>query len=218
MTEKAAIGQQTPFDGNSLFNALSFLIDQTLGAVRTCVMVQVTGVTNHGELEPVGFLDAQPMVNQLDGAGNATPHGTLYGLCYVRVQGGKNAVICDPEVGDIGIAVIADRDCSAVKNAKKVSNPGTFRRFDMADGIFIGGCINETPEQYVQFTPTGMKLADKNGNAIEMKPGAIEVTTAEFRVNGKVFAGYGTGDQIGLQTHEHPTAGNGPPSPPTAGT
>ena len=32
----------------------------------------------------------------------------------------------------------------------------------------------------------------------------IDVKTAELRCTGKVFAGYGTADQVGLQTHKHP--------------
>lgn len=211
-------GQMQPSDANNKFNAMSFLINQILANVRTMVLVRVDAVTSNGELAEAGTVDATPIVNQLDGDGNATPHGTVYGLIYFRLQGGKNAVIIDPVVGDIGWAAIADRDISAAKVAKGVANPGSYRRFCLSDGVYIGGVLNGVPEQYVQFNADGVTIADKNGNKIAMKAGAIEVTTAEFRVNGKVFAGYGTGDQVGLQTHTHPSAPTGPPAAPTAGT
>ena len=35
---------------------------------------------------------------------------------------------------------------------------------------------------------------------------------------GNITAGHGGGDSVGLQTHEHPTAAAGAPSPPTPGT
>lgn len=42
--------------------------------------------------------------------------------------------------------------------------------------------------------------------------------TGNITATGSITAGQGGGDQVGLQTHEHPTAGTGAPSPPTPGT
>jgi phage gp45-like len=47
--------------------------------------------------------------------------------------------------------------------------------------------------------------------------GIIEITGA-LHVSGAVIAGYGGADQVGLQTHTHPTAPSGPVSSPTAGS
>lgn len=195
-------GQQGLADASDEFNVWTFVIEQMLGLVRTATLVQVKAVTNDGDLSPVGFIDAQPLVKQIDGIGIATPHGTIFNLPYFRLQGGTNAIILDPKVGDIGIAIIADRDISAVKTTKAEANPGSFRRFDLADGIYLGGVLNGTPEQYIGFTDDGIKLADKNGNVIQMKPGSIAIK-GNVTVTGSVIAGFGGADQVGLQTHKH---------------
>src|SRR5439155_20845185 len=89
---------------------------------------------------------------------NAIPHGVVNGLPYVRMQGGKNAIILDPQVGDIGLAVFCDRDISSVQAARDFANPASSRRSDMADGVYIGGLLNAIPNQYVMFTDAGIKI------------------------------------------------------------
>src|SRR5580698_9713013 len=106
----SAIGWMQPGDRASQYNEISFIFDRMLGRVRTAMLVQVQGVTNDGGLSPVGFVDAVPLVNLMDGAGVCSPHGTVYNLPYFRLQGGTSAVILDPTVGDIGVAIICDRD------------------------------------------------------------------------------------------------------------
>jgi len=199
---------------------MDFFIQQALGKVGTVKLVKVMGVENAGELAAVGFVDVKIMVNLVDGLlGSAMSHDTVFQLPYFRLQGGLNAIIMDPVVGDIGFAVICDRDISAVKNTKDYAPPGSFRRFSVSDGLYVGGVLNETPNQYITFTSDGIKIADKNSNVWEMKSGKIELTTTEFKVNGSIKA---TGEvvaksdttNIHLTTHVH-TANN---TPPTAGS
>jgi hypothetical protein len=171
-------GQQDLSDGASLFNAFSFIVSQMLGRISTIKVVKVMKVTNEGDVSPVGFVDVQPLVDQIDQEGYATPHATIFGIPYFRLQGGANAVIIDPAVGDIGIAVFADRDISAVKVNKARSSPGSYRRFAEADGIYIGGILNGTPEQYVRFSADGMELHDKNSNALVSGAAGWEFTGA----------------------------------------
>jgi len=177
-------GAQQPGDGAGDFGAQSFLVRQILSRVNTCTLVKVVSVTNAGGVSPVGFVDAQPLVNQVDGAGNAVPHGVLHHLAYFRLQGGTNAVILDPQVGDIGIAVFADHDISSVVANKAQANPGSWRRFNMADGLYFGGVLNDTPVQFVQFSASGINI---------VTPGAVSITSASLTHNGK---------NIGA-THEH---------------
>ena len=213
MTQNSGNGQMQPSDTTSDFNAISFMIQQALAVTRTMTLVKVISVTNDGGVSPVGFVDVHPMVNMLDGVGVSSPHGTVFGLPYFRLQGGANAVIIDPQVGDIGVAVIADRDISGVKAAKADANPGSGRRFDFADGVYIGGILNGVPSQYVRFTDSGIVLADKNGNVIEMKAGSIAIT-GNLTVSGGVTAGFGGIDAVTLQHHVH-SANNVPPTPGT---
>ncbi|MDR0478494.1 MAG: oxidoreductase, partial [Burkholderiaceae bacterium] len=121
-------------------------------------LVQVQSCTNAGDLSPVGRVDVQPLVNQLDGALNAVPHAVVYDVPYLRVQGGANAVIIDPQPGDIGIAVFASRDISAVKSSRQQSNPGSGRKMDMADALYLGGVLNGAPAQYVRFGDDGITV------------------------------------------------------------
>ncbi len=155
-SDVAYLGQAHSDSDVSEFHTLSFIIDQAINRVCTSTMVQVMSVTNAGGISPVGYVDVLPLVNQIDGYGNATPHGVVHHLPYVRVQGGANAIILDPQVGDKGIAIFADHDISAVKASGGQNIPGSRRRFDMADGMYIGGLLNGTPTQYLGFSASGL--------------------------------------------------------------
>jgi hypothetical protein len=211
-------GQFDPSDAASDWSVHEFQVAQILSRVRTMQIVRVLSITGGGIAAPP-IVSVQVLVNQIDGKGNATEHGPINNVPVFRLQGANGSVVCDPAVNDVGWMAVADRDISAVKStAGKRSNPGSRRRFDLADGVYMGGLFGGAPTQYVSMTATGIKLSDRSGNAIEMKAGSIDVTTLAFRVNGAVVAGFGTGDQVNLQTHNHPTAATGPPSSPTPGT
>ncbi len=153
-----AQGQLDQSTSQSDFNATAFLVQQILNRANFATMVKVIACTNDGGLEPVGFVDVQPLVNQLDGQDNAFPHATVYGLPYLRIQGGSNGIICDPKPGDIGPAVFADRDISSVKSNKGQANPGSKRRNDMADGMYCGGMCNDSLLQYLRFAAAGIEI------------------------------------------------------------
>jgi hypothetical protein len=151
-------GTRQPEDSSSEYNAMLFVVRQALANCNHVALVQVQAVTSAGELAPAGRVDVLPLVNQLDGQGNAVPHGLLNDLVYLRLQGGANAVIMDPAVGDIGIAVFADRDISAVTATSAQANPGSARQFSMSDGIYLGGVLSSTPEQFVRFSDEGIEI------------------------------------------------------------
>lgn len=207
MAEEVFTGFQQPSSGNSDTNALSFLFQQLLGKVWTSAVVQVQAVTNAGGLAPVGFCDVLPLVAQINGKGDATPHGTIHNLPYMRIQGGANAVIIDPEVDDIGLAIFASRDISAVKASKAPSTPGSFRRFDPADGLYIGGFLNGVPQQYVRFSSTGIEVVSPTEVTI-MAPlitldGEVHATGQVNGDAGATFAEDVTGAGVSLETHTH---------------
>jgi hypothetical protein len=189
-------GQAEATSHGSDLNAMAFVFQMFMGKVRTAMLVKVKAVTNSGGVSPVGTVDVQPMVNQVDGAGKAVAHGTVYEIPYFRLQGGANAVVLDPQVGDIGVAIFADRDISAVKASRATSNPGSFRRFDMADGLYMGGFLNGTPSQYVQFSSAGIKLRS---------PTAIILDAPDIQINGATAITGGltnNGVNVG-STHTH---------------
>lgn len=123
-----------------------------MAQVRTTIPVQVVAV-HGGGLAPVGRVDVQPLIQQTDSAGNVMALPVLYGLPYLRWQGGASAVILDPIAGDIGLVCLADRDVSAVVASGAQSAPGSNRRFSLADGFYIGATLNAEPTQYLQFDP-----------------------------------------------------------------
>ena len=145
-------------------------------------MVKVMGVTNAGDISPVGFVDLLPLVNQIDGVGNIEPHGTIYHCPYFRLQGGANAVIIDPQVGDIGWAGFADRDISSVVATKGQATPGSRRMFDMADAVYFGGMLNGAPTQYIAFSASGIALTSPTKVTISAPLVEVDASTS-FTVN-----------------------------------
>lgn len=140
-------------DAGGDFNELAFVFQQLAAAMATSQPVLVQAVSDGGLT-----VDIQPMVAQIDGAGNATPHGIVHNVPVLRVQGGTNGIIVDPVAGDIGMAVIASRDISSVKVNKAPSNPGSRRQFDWADAVYIPGILNLTPLQFIRVGGAGIAL------------------------------------------------------------
>ena len=173
-------GQAGLWAGTCDFNKTTFLVQQILGTTRTATLVKILTCTNSGAVDAVGFVNVQPLVNLIDGLGTSSPMGIIHNVPYFRVQGGANAIICDPQVGDIGIALISDRDISSVKATKAQANPGSRRRFDMADALYIGGVINAVPTQYVQFNSDGIDIKDINENSIVMGSSGITINGVLF--------------------------------------
>lgn len=190
-------GTQQPTSATDEYNAQVFVIRQILNALNFTALVEVVNVDAPGGLAIAGTVDVKPLVNQLDGQGNAIPHGVVNGIPYFRMQGGTDAIIIDPKVGDIGVCVFCDRDSSAVQASRGAANPGSKRRNDMADGVYLGGLLNGVPNQFVMFTEDGITI--KSPTKILMEAPEIEllapvveinaststtITTPTFTVNG----------------------------------
>ena len=195
-------GQQTPFTSNSDLNTYLFIASQVLNRANTATLVKVVSVTNSGGLVAAGSVDVHPLVNQLDGQNNAIPHGTIHRLPYFRLQGGSNAIILDPQVGDIGIAVFADHDISSVVATKAQANPGSKRRFDMADGLYLGGFLNGVPTQYFQFNASGISVV--SNTKITLQAPDIEIIGPVNQSGGDVIVATDVkAAGVSLKTHVH---------------
>lgn len=212
------------------FNNIQFVIKQALAKMQTAMPVQIIACTNDGGLSPVGFVDVLPLVNQIDGQGNPTPHTTIFNVPYSRAQGGSSAIILDPVPGDIGICVFASRDISKVKATAAQANPGSYRTYSFSDGMYIGGILNGTPTQFVQFSTAGINLTSPaavvldapdvqiNASTVEINgTTSVTVTTPIFQVNGAMnVSGVITGAGVDLSTHIHSgvQTGSGDTGPP----
>lgn len=195
-------GQQRPQSTWGEFNNIAFMVQQALAKMQTATLVRVEACTNSGGLSPVGFVDVTPLVNQIDAQGNPTPHVTIHNIPYFRLQGGGNGIIIDPQKGDIGVCVFASRDISKVKSSKRQANPGSFRQYSFSDGMYLGGMLNGTPTQYVQFSAAGIKI--HSPTAIVLEAPVVEINggtsttinTPTFTVNGATVLN-GTVQQTG---------------------
>ena len=207
MSNSGYQGTLTELTGRGDFNQLSFVIQQIMNRANHATLVQVVGVVPGG-VGPVGTVNVTPLVNMVAGNGNAISHGIIYTLPYLRVQGGQNAIIIDPQVNDIGLCVFADQDISTVKSTLAAAIPATHRRNDWADGLYLGGMLNGTPSQYIEFAGTGINVvtpgdlvmtvsgnlnANVTGTAAVTAPtvdinasSAANVTTPTLTVNGNL--------------------------------
>lgn len=195
--EQVASPLQQPTSAATDFQALQFFIEQRLRKVQTAIVVKVVNV-NAGGVGPVGTVDVVPLVDQVDGAGNVVPHVTIYGRPYSRIQGGTNAFILDPQVGDLGLMVFCSRDISSVISSKQNSPPASARIFNYADGLYLGGYLNGTPQNYIRF---------EQGGTIDIVAPALNITTTgSVNINGAVISHAGeVTDALGkvLGTHRH---------------
>jgi hypothetical protein len=97
-------------------------------------------------------------------------------------------------VGDIGLAIFCHNDVSSAKKNKAPSNPGSRRRFDWADALYLGGFLGPTPTQFIRMDDSGITITAASGKPIALTgtpvsaTGAIETDT-EYRVGGTKVVG-----------------------------
>lgn len=160
-------GQSWFNSGGSFFNALDFMMRRISEGKAHVALVVVKSVTP-GSLNSPAMVAVQPMVDQVDGFGTRTPHGTIYNIPAFRYQAGVCAFIVDPVAGDKGCAVICDRDISQAKATGDVSGPGSARQNNWADGLYFGSFMGGTVTTSVTLT--------QDGKCTIIAPGGTEIT------------------------------------------
>lgn len=235
-----AVATQLPSDVATEYATLQFIVRSLLGRIATATLVRVVACTNDGGISPWGTVDVQPLISQVAGSGQVVPHKNLFKLPYCRLQGGTSAVILDPAAGDLGVAVFASRDISALKTQSAIDAvkggepgvpPGSARQYDMSDGLYLGGVLNGVPTQYVAFSDEGITVVSPTkvmvqAPEIELTAAtSVTVTAPDITLDGDVhITGETTGDGdgtfagISVETHDHggvQTGGGntGPPNP-----
>lgn len=160
----------------SNYNAQVFLIETFIRRrVNTCVPVRVDSVEKAGDGSGALYVSATPLICQTDPEGNALPMVSIPRLPYFRLQHGKAAVICDPVVGDVGLAVFAKQDCSKLTGGTEPVSPGSFRSFDMSDGFYLGGFWGKPPETYIWL--------DSESQSIKVKAKELTIDAENVTVN-----------------------------------
>lgn len=188
-------GQRELSTNSSEYNAQDFMVRRLLAEINTAEPVRVTAVDVPAGVSPVGYVDVLPLVNLITGERRGQAQSVLYRLPYLRVQGGRNAVIVDPQPGDVGLAVYAMRDTEAVKDGRSGPvNPGSARSLSKSDGFYLGGYLNGAPERYVRVTDEGVAIEgvaniDMHGatTTINAESGCTVNAAAGVTINGDVL-------------------------------
>lgn len=167
----SATGQSNPFSDASEYNTLAFIIARALDEVQTVSIVAVKAVDTGAQT-----VDVQVLCNLVTGANISVPHGVISARPYYRAQGGSSGIILDPVAGDIGLMVFASRDSSAVASSKSLANPGSSRRFSWSDGIYLGGILNTTPTQYIQFLTSDGGITLHSGGTVTVDAPTLHAT------------------------------------------
>lgn len=176
------------------------IIQQLISNVHTMIPVEVVSVSvPTGTLAPIGRCSVRPLVQQVDGNNNVYGRGQIINVPYLRVQGGKNAVVLDPVVGDVGLCGFCERDISMVKRTGVEAAPNTRRQYSLNDAVYMFTMMSGTPEQYVHFKDSGIDIkstGDININGLVIKP------------NGQLVLVNGVVVDTHIHSQENDSAGN----------
>ena len=182
-------GTNNIYTGVDPYNTIKYFIDGSTNELATAIPVKVVGVDAGGANSATGYVDVLPLVTFVSGADKAIQPVTLYHLPYSRIQGGSAALIIDPVVGDKGLAIFAQSDCSTVTaDTTEPQQPGSKRKHSQSDGFYIGGFLNQAPSCYLEL---------KGSTAVLTAPGGITIN-GNVTVNGDV-----TANGISLVNHVH---------------
>lgn len=153
-----------------------------LGSINTGELVEVTAVEDVG-VSSVGFVSVKILTLRTNADNNNVELGEIHNVPYFRLQGGKNAVIIDPQVGDIGYCGFCSRDISIVKRIRAMAAQNMSRISDVSDAVYFGGWGSVAPEQYVWFDGDDIKLKAKSKVIIDAPLTEVE---NDLLVKGKI--------------------------------
>jgi hypothetical protein len=198
----AAIGSRE--NGSGEVNRTNAVVRAIINQMATMTLVQVKAVNGQ-------TVNIQPLVNQVDGANNAVPHGIIHNVPVFQLQAGASAIIMTPQVGDKGLAVFAHSDISSVKRKKGQALPGSRRKFDWADAIYLGGVLNADATSFIKFLPSGeINITGMGGNVVVVSDQSIRFTTPGLVSTTNSFAaGNGATGMFTSQDGKTITVANG---------
>lgn len=227
------------FTCSSETNALLFLIKSIIGqTVNTCIPVVVTGVERAGKGAGAGYLSCKPLVMQRAANGDSLPCVEIPRVPYFRLQHGTASIVCDPVVGDVGLAVFAKSDTSNVNGDGQEKQAGSFRAFDMSDGFYLGGFWGKAPTTFIHLEQDG-SIEIESTKEVTVKTAQVkieasnryEITAPQIILNGAITGGGSggatanfTGDviakNVSVATHTHGgiQPGNGNTQVPNSGS
>lgn len=222
MSDKELSANYDNFASSNPLNSMEFFIRSLISqVVSTSLPVVVTAVERKGEEAGAGYVTVKPLLQPRNNSGDGLEVTTIPKLPYFRLQHGKAAIICDPKVGDIGLAVVAKHDISNINGSTTPKVPATYRKFDPSDSFYIGGFWGKAPEVFIHLEDEGT-IKIKAPTKIMMDAPECEVNastsftvnSAQINLNGPISGGGSggadatfTGDVnakgISLTSHTH---------------
>lgn len=148
-------------------------IQSVLGKINTGELVEVVAV-DEGKTGKVGFVDVVFLTQRTNADLDNVELSRVNNVPYFRVSGGTNAVIADPQIGDIGFCGFCSRDISLVKRNRGKAAKNMNRQYDVSDAFFFGGWSNKEAEQYIWFDGDQVKIKAKS--KIVLDAPEVEVT------------------------------------------
>ena len=180
-----------------------YIIESLISNIHTMIPVKILSVTVPTDaLAPIGRCEVQPLVQQIDGSNNTYDLGKIINVPYLRVQGGSNAIVIDPQVGDVGLCGFCERDISIVKRTGALSAPDNRRRYDINSAVYMFTMMSGIPTQYIHFKSSGIDIK----------------TTGDLNINGLIIKADGTlitkdGDTVDKHSHGGIQSGGSNTSP-----
>ncbi len=164
-------------------NTLTYILEQFQKGMNTAEIVMVNAITTTED--GAKRLTVTPILNQVSAGGQSIQMAPIYNVPFIRMQAGANAIIIDPEVGDIGLVVYCQRDISSVKRMKFSSlNPSTNRMMSHSDAVYIATIysINQTENRKIEF----VNGSGATGKIVITPNGTLEVD-GNMTVSGNVI-------------------------------
>lgn len=197
MSDKELSANYDNFASSNPLNSMEFFIRSLISqVVSTSLPVVVTAVERKGEDAGAGYVTVKPLLQPRNNSGDGLEVTTIPKLPYFRLQHGKAAIICDPKVGDIGLAVVAKHDISNINGSTTPKVPATYRKFDPSDSFYIGGFWGKAPEVFIHLEDEGtIKIKAPTKITIESTECEINasasftVNSAQINLNGPISGG-----------------------------
>lgn len=177
VADRAPTPYNSPFEAQfHEGRAQEWTILKLIREVHTAMPVEVKAVRIVNDR--VGFVDVLPLLEETDTNDAVIEQSLIYNVPFLRMQGGQSAVVLDPAVDDIGLAVFAERDATALATTLQAGPPATQRAHSSADGFYFGGFLNGAPTQWVKFLAGGAGIdINTPGNLTLEAAGSITLSS-----------------------------------------
>lgn len=137
--------------GYSSANTLQYAINQALMNVNTilpCKILAITGST----------YTVQPLNNIISADGTPIAPPVLSNIPACITMGGNAGIIIEYVINDTVLVGFCQRDITTIKQSWLLSNPASFRKFSLSDGVIISKLSNSLPTIYVKVTASGVEI------------------------------------------------------------